>query len=113
MHELSLAESMIQIVEREMKRYPDRQLTAIEIEVGALAGVEMQAFTTALDAVVRSSAYPSAKVEITSIPAHAECLACGHQFATTRYIPECPQCGSGACGVTSGMELRISALRLE
>lgn len=113
MHELSLAHSVMNIVEREMKRHPGRSLKSVEITVGTHAGVEMEAFTAAISAVLRSSEWPGAVADIVTVDAEAQCIACGARFSPQGYIPECPECGSAQCGIVSGTEFRVSAIILE
>ena len=113
MHELSLAHSVMKIVEREMERHPSRSLKSVELTVGTHAGVELEAFATAMLAVVRGSQWPAAGVDIVTVGAEAECLSCGARFSPSGYIPECPHCGSGMCGIVSGDEFRVSAIIIE
>lgn len=113
MHELSLAHSVMNIVAREMERHPGRCLKSVEITVGTHAGVEIEAFTSAISAVVRTSRWPLAIPQIVTVDAEAECIACGTRFSPQGYIPECPECGSAQCGIVSGNEFQVSAITLE
>lgn len=104
--------SALEIVNREMARYPGSRLSAIELEVGAMAGIELQCFETAMNAVIAGSAHAGAVVEIDQIEAEATCIDCGAHFRPESYFPDCPECGSSLCGITRGREFRIVALRL-
>lgn len=112
MHELSLAHSVMEIVGREMEKYPSRHLKSIELTIGTHAGVETEAFRTAIQAVMRSSLWPDAEAVIVTVAAEAQCIACGARFAPDGYIPQCPECGSAMCGIVAGNEFRVSALTL-
>lgn len=113
MHEMSLAMSALEIVNREMERYPGRPLSAVELQVGEMAGIELQCFETAMNAVIAGSQHAGARVEIDLIEAEAACMDCGAHFHPEGYFPECPECGSALCGITRGREFRIVALRLK
>lgn len=114
MHEMSLAMSLIEIVEREMKSHPGRRLSAIEIEIGEQAGIERQSFDTALAAVVGTSRWPDARIVIVERPAMAECLDCGRRFHPGgNFYPTCPDCGSNLCGIIGGREFRLTSLSLK
>lgn len=113
MHELSLAHSVMKIVEREMERHPSRCLKSVQLTVGTRAGVELETFATAMRVVVMGSQWPEARVDIVTVGAEAECLSCGARFSPTGYITECPQCGSGMCGIVSGDEFRVSSIIIE
>ena len=114
MHELSLAMSVARIVGDELARRGDVRLRSVSVEVGALAGVELDTFRSALDAVF-ADAYPAGgvAVDIVSIDAVAECLDCGARFAASERFPACPQCGSAACMVTGGRELRVASVTVD
>lgn len=112
MHELSLAMSVVGIVDDEMSRRPGAVLRSVEVEVGALSGVETETFRTALDSVLASSGYDGAHCELLLTPGRASCLACGHDFETSRRYPVCPHCGSGQCVAIGGTEFRVTSLSL-
>ena len=112
MHEMSLAMSVADIAARTMERYPGRSLTAVELTVGELAGVEMETFRTAIDAVFRSSPWPAAVAEVTVVAGESCCLNCGCRFPSTSLYSVCPDCGSGACSVVGGTEFRVDAVRM-
>lgn len=112
MHEMSLAMSVADIAGRTMEGYPGRSLTAVELTVGELAGVEIETFRTALDAVFRSSRWPAAVAEITVVPGESCCLNCGCRFASSTLYSVCPDCGSGACSVVAGTEFKVDAVRM-
>lgn len=113
MHELSLAQSVLDIVEKEMKRHNGKELKAVTLTVGERAGVELNTFRTAIDAVLRASRWHDAVAKIDIIPSKAQCIACGAQFHPSGGVVECPECGSGACGIISGMEFKVSSLTIE
>lgn len=112
MHELSLAMSVVGIVDDEMSRRPGAVLRSVEVEVGALSGVETETFRSALDSVLVSSGYDGAHCELLLTPGRASCLACGHDFGTSCRYPVCPHCGSGQCIATGGTEFRVTSLSL-
>ena len=113
MHELSLAQSVLEIVDKEMTRHNGKELKAVTLTVGERAGVELNTFRTAIDAVLRSSRWHDAVAKIDIVPSRAQCIACGVEFHPCGAVVECPECGSGACGVIAGMEFRVSSLTIE
>lgn len=110
---MSLAMSVLDIVSREMKRHPGAKLRKILLEIGEQAGVERQSFDVAIEAVIGSSAYAGARIEVATPQAVAECLDCGHRFHPSDYHPCCPRCGSAVCGIVSGREFRILELTID
>ena len=112
MHELSLANSVGAILRSEMEKYPGRSLKSVTVSVGEHSGVEIEAFETALGAVIRSGRWPDAVAEIEIVESRAACLMCGAEFHPRHAWPECPKCGSGACGITAGLEFKVKSFTI-
>lgn len=104
--------SVMDIASRQMASRPDKRLSAIELSVGEYAGVEIDTFSTAIQTVIKSSQWPDAVAEINVTPSMARCLMCGKSFHPASQIPECPQCHSSACGIVSGREFKVIAIRM-
>jgi len=64
MHEMSLAEGVLQVIEDAAQRDRFSKVTAVWLEIGQLAGVEPQAMAFCFDAVTRGSVAEGARLEI-------------------------------------------------
>lgn len=113
MHELSLAMSVAEIIETEMRRRPGSRLKSVEIEVGDLSGVEPVTFETAMNSVLASSGYAGAVCRLIHVAGRASCLDCGEDFAATGRWPSCPRCSSARCIVTGGTEFRVVSFTVD
>ncbi len=113
MHELSLAYSVVELVEREVIRHGGGLVRSIELKIGTLSGVDCETFEYALSMVLEYSPFVLARVKIHSVEARAECSQCGCGYAPETLYTPCPQCGSHAARLLSGEEFRLSALTLE
>ena len=69
MHEMSLAESIVSLVESHAEAEGFSRVKAIWLEIGELAGVEVEALTFSLDVVMRESLMEGAQVHIRRQPA--------------------------------------------
>lgn len=112
MHEMSLALEIRAICERELARQGGGRLTAVEVEVGALAGVDADSLSFCLDTVLREG-FGDVRCDICVTPGLAVCLLCAMEFPVRRAPFECPQCGAPAQGASGGDALRVNALELE
>ncbi len=110
MHELSIVMSIVDTVEKERKKQQADTVETIELDIGMLSGVEMDAFYFAWDAGVNNTILEKAKLKINRPPAKAKCTACGHTFTATSSFDACPECGNPFCDVISGKELRIKRM---
>jgi hydrogenase nickel incorporation protein HypA/HybF len=113
MHEMSLAESVLQIIEDTAHRERFSKVKAVWLEIGALAGVEPEAMRFCFDAVVRESLADGARLEIVSAPGAAWCMPCSRVVAIATRGDACPMCGSYQLQVTGGADLRVRELEVE
>ena len=77
MHEMSLAEGMLQLVEDGARANAATGVKAVWLEIGALAQVEVEALRFCFDAVTRGTLAEGARLEIVTPPGLAWCMPCG------------------------------------
>ena len=113
MHELSLAEGVLQIVEDAARTQQFVRVKAVVLEIGRLSTVEPESMRFCFDAVIRGSVAEGARLEILDTPGKAWCMECSKEVALeTRYDP-CPDCGGFQLEVTGGTEMRVKELEVE
>jgi len=110
MHELSLAEGILRLVEQARARDPFERVTHLKLEAGALSGVEISSLRFALEAIAANTCLAQACIEIDEPAATAWCLPCGQSVAIRSRIDPCPQCGGFQLQPTGGTELRVIEL---
>lgn len=113
MHEMSICESIVQIIEDEAKARGYRRVRRLWLEIGPLAGVETEALRFSFDAVTRGTIAEAAALEIVATPIRAWCLPCGAEQQLAARLDPCPACGSRQLQFTSGEELRIKELEVD
>ena len=113
MHEMSLAESIVSLVESHAEAEGFSRVKAIWLEIGELAGVEVEALTFSLDVVMRKSLMEGAQVHIRRQPAQGWCLACSQAVEVRDRVSGCPLCGSHQLQVSGGDALRVAELEVE
>jgi hydrogenase nickel incorporation protein HypA/HybF len=113
MHEMSLAEGMLQIVEDTARDHAAARVSAIWLEIGTLAQVEREALRFCFDAVSRGGVADGARLEIVDVPGAAWCMPCGERVALAALGEACPRCGGYQLQVVSGTEMRIREIAVE
>lgn len=113
MHEMSLAESVLQIIEESAGQHGFTRVSAIVLEVGELAGVEIEALRFALEVVTRESIAQGAGVEIVPVPGSGWCMECADTVPISEAYSACPRCGGFQIQVTGGTEMRVRELTVE
>jgi len=113
MHEMSLCEGVLQVIEAEARAQHFEHVRRVRLEVGGLACVEPEAMRFSFDAVTHGTLAQGAKLEIIALLGEAWCLSCARAVAVSQRYDECPQCGSVQLRLTRGEELRIKDLEVE
>ena len=113
MHELSIAENILSITEEYAAREEATRIHAIDLEIGTLAGIEIDALEFAMEAVFRDTLLGAAKITIESIQAKGRCLTCSHEFEAEDFFSPCPDCNDFDIDIVSGTELKVKALHID
>ncbi len=110
MHEMSLAESVREIVLETAQAQDVAAVRGVVLEIGELAAVETAALLFCLEAVLRGTMAEGATVVIESVPGRGRCLDCDRTVAITRLYDPCPCCGSYRVQASGGAEMRVKSL---
>jgi len=113
MHEMSLAEGVLQLVEDAARAQDFSRVTAVWLEIGELSGVEVEAMRFCFDAVMRDSIAEGARLEIIATPGSGWCMQCSKTVPMREVFGECPDCGSHQMQVSGGTEMRVKELEVE
>ncbi len=113
MHEMSLCEGVLQILQDHARSQGFRQVKTVWLEIGALSGVDAEAMRFGFDAVMKGTLADGATLEIIELPGQAWCLPCSRPVAVKARYDACPECGSYQLQVTGGEEMRIKELEVE
>ena len=113
MHEMSLCEGVLRVLEEQAAVQRFNKVKAVYLEVGALAGVEVEALRFGFDVVMKTSIAEDARLEIIDVPGQAWCLPCMQQVNINQRFDACPLCGGHQLQVQGGEELRIKELEVE
>jgi hydrogenase nickel incorporation protein HypA/HybF len=110
MHELSIVMSIIKIAEQQAKAAEASVIDEIELDIGAMSGIEMGALDFAWNQAIKQTMLQHSVKKINSIPARAKCLDCDTEFAIEQYYDACPVCGEHLLHIIQGKELRVKSL---
>lgn len=113
MHELSLAQSIIDLVEQTAARERFVRVRRLGLDIGKLACVEVDALQTAFASASRGTCAEGAQLDIVEIAGQGECSACGLRAPMPSLYELCPQCGERPLSVIQGTEMRVRDLDVE
>ena len=112
MHEMAIAESVLEIVETTARRNSAARVATVWLELGVLSHVEARALAFCFDAVTRGSLAEGATLEIITLPGEAWCMPCGDRVALAKLGEPCPRCGSFQLQVLRGREMRVREIAI-
>jgi hydrogenase nickel incorporation protein HypA/HybF len=113
MHEVSLIEDVIALVEQERATQPFDQVRLIRLELGALGCVEPEALCFCFDAVAQGTIAEGARLEIETIPGQGWCPDCRRAAPLAERFAACPLCAGARMRVTAGDGLRLAEMEVE
>ncbi len=113
MHEMSLAESVREIVEEAARGNGAQRVLSVRLEIGKLAQVEVDAMRFAFEVVMQGSLAQQARLDIVETEASAWCMPCGTTVTLGQRGQPCPLCGSWQLQVTGGDRMRVMDIEIE
>lgn len=113
MHEISIAQSIIEIAEAKAREQNARCIQVIKIRLGEFTTVVREALEFAFEVARRETMAENARLEIESVPMLVRCVECGPVTDPVREVCLiCPECGL-PLEVVSGEELRVEYIEVE
>ena len=104
MHELYLADSIIQIVHEYAARNPFKKVNSILLSHGRLSCIEAKSLTFAFDVQSQSTIAHGARLEFKILPAVIHCFSCEKDLEVDAPTGTCPSCGGWDVLLTAGTE---------
>lgn len=113
MHEMSLTESIVDILEEEARRCGFSKVLRVSVEVGALGHVEPQALAFCFEAVSRGTVAEGAAFDVVTVPGEGWCFDCEKATPLAERFGACVHCGGRRVQMTAGEELRVKDMEVE
>lgn len=113
MHELSIAESILDCVRKELLRHPGARPARVGVRIGAMSAVNPDSLGFCFEAITSGTEWQSLKLDTTLVPAQRVCAACGQSYALIDYNSACPACLSTQSIADGGDELDLEYLEIE
>ncbi|HEY3443667.1 MAG TPA: hydrogenase maturation nickel metallochaperone HypA [Paludibaculum sp.] len=113
MHEMGIAQSVIDMATREAQLKNARAVLRVSLSIGELSGVDTESLVFCFDCLKQDTLLASAALEIAYKRRRHRCPSCAHEFDILNLELACPQCQNEATQFLSGDELELSQLELE
>ena len=113
MHELSLAQSVVELIEAAALREGFARVHTVRLDIGALSCVEPEALRFAFESATVGTCAQGARLEILPVAGQGACPVCGHQTDMDTLYDLCPACEAAPLHVLRGTEMRVRDLDVE
>lgn len=113
MHEMSIVTGILNIAEEQARAAGAHVIHAIEVEIGDLAGIEIDALNFCFEAARKNTLAARADLVIHPIPGLGHCLTCEKDVPVTFPVALCPACGQPVFDVRQGRELRVKSINVD
>jgi len=112
MHELSIAQNIIEIVKENVNEEDYGNVKSIILEIGELSGIVADSLQFCFDAIKSETPFQNAEMKINNIPFKLFCNICKSVTTNTIGTCLCTKCGGTDTNIVSGTEMRITEVEI-
>jgi hydrogenase nickel incorporation protein HypA/HybF len=113
MHELSITQSMLDLVLKQAEEAGAEQIGKINLVIGEMTGVVARSVQFYFDFISKGTLAEGAGLNFKLIPTTARCHNCGEEFRLGEFDWTCPHCQSNNIEITGGKELYVESIEVE
>lgn len=110
MHEVSIIQSVIDIVKEKAYENNLEKINKVSLKIGELSGVYEDSLRFAFKAVSKDTIVEGAELIIEKVNATAKCDSCDISFSIDHFNKLCPKCRRFCNNIISGYELFINTI---
>lgn len=112
MHEMSIAVSIVDIVCSKAKEENAKKINSIQLEIGELSGIMIDALEFGFEAATKNTLADGAMLRIDKIQGKALCKNCDKHFYIKNEYTPCPSCNDFNIELLEGKELNIKSFNI-
>ncbi len=113
MHELSIAQSILDTVLEQAAEHGATRVTRVHLRIGRLTAIVQEALEMGFEALARDTVAQGARLTVDSVPWRTRCSSCTHEYRVDDDLPTCPRCGHLGGETIAGRELQIVEMDVE
>ena len=113
MHEMGIANSVLEAVRTEMGLHPGTYPCKVGVRIGEMAAIDQDALRFCFEAIIHDTDLASLELAIEFCPRRHRCQLCAREFIVRDYDSRCPQYESLKTTCISGDQLELAYLEVE
>jgi hydrogenase nickel incorporation protein HypA/HybF len=112
MHELSITQSMLDLVLKQAEEAGADKVERINLVLGEMTGVVGRCVQFYFDFLSQGTPAEGAALNFKEIPTTAKCQNCGQEFELGEFDWTCPHCQSNNIEIPGGKELYVESIEV-
>lgn len=113
MHELSIAQDILDIVKQNVPEQELNKVRIIKLKIGEFAGIVTDSLEFCFEAITAETSLNGVKLDIENVKVKAACKSCKQSFKVQNNVFRCPFCNGFDIELKSGTELQVIEFELE
>jgi hydrogenase nickel incorporation protein HypA/HybF len=111
MHELSLAENILEIIRENVGA--TESVKSVKVRIGELANVVPDSLKFCFNAITTGTPFENSRLEIENVDIVVYCEICGADSKVEDILFRCKSCGSTDVKIISGTELQVVQIEMD
>ena len=112
MHEMSIAQSIVEIVEDVRREHGDPRVEKVFVTIGKLVGIVPDSLEFSFQAITAGTRLDGAELVIEKVPIRARCRGCDHTFEVESFVFRCERCEGTSLEIVAGNELVVREIEV-
>ena len=113
MHELSITQSLVDLVLEHAARAGGGRVTDVHLRLGSLSSVVADSVQFYWDIFTQGTSAAASQLHFLHIPARFNCKECGHEFVPAGENFDCPSCAGAHVRLIAGDDFQLEAIDVE
>jgi len=113
MHEMSLAQNILDIARKAAVQHQAKRIVRISIRAGQLRGIIPEQLRFCFGFVAKDTIAEGSELLVRTLPIQARCKGCRSLFFVQEYKFVCSECGGEDVEVVQGMELLVENIEVD
>ena len=113
MHELSVTESLLEIVTRHALQADAERVVRIHLVIGELASIVDDSVQFYFDFLAKETLAAGAELVFRRVPVTLECPSCQHRWHPETADWACPNCQAARARPVAGQEFHVESIEVE
>ena len=113
MHEMSIAQSLIEVVKEEMLKHDAKSLRSVRLNIGQMSAIVPDSLSFCFNVIITGTQFEGARLIMDIIPLRGTCHRCKSEFEIKDYAFVCPSCDSSEIETIAGQDLTIVEMEVD